>query len=274
MKSVTKIDSAVRWFDFTCKAEEHINKKNLIDFLTPLCKKWVFQLEKGSETGYLHYQGRVCLLERKRFKTMICLSSEEGLKCHWSMTSKPNIGNFDYVSKNETRVDGPWTHLQPDGPVRHMQKMADCKLYGWQSRIVEILKCHDERLIHCIWDPIGGNGKSWFKDYLRWADIARVLPPMRDIKDIMAAAMGGDGIKSTFVFDLPRCVKHDEFGDLYTGIESLKDGIAYDTRYKFKELNFSRPNILILTNTLPDVTVLSRDRWSIHFICPTTNELS
>lgn len=263
----------VFWFDFTCK-EATNNREEIIEFLTEVGKKWAFQLEKGGETGYVHYQGRVALKVKTEIKKMIELSREANMvDTFWSYTSKNGTRDFAYVTKEEGRVDGPWTHDLPDGELSIHKEMKTAELHPWQAKMIEVLKEKDSRTIHCIWDPIGGNGKSWFKDYLMWKKLARVIPPLDDMKDIMACAMAPGEKRDTFVFDMPRQIRHEEAHNMYTGIECLKDGRAFDTRYQYRELQFERPNILILTNTLPAVNLLSLDRWKLWFICPKSKNL-
>ena len=55
-------------------------------------------------------------------------------------------------------------------------------------------------------------------------------------------------------------------GDFYSGIEELKNGCAFDKRYKGQMLTFDRPRIFIFTNTLPDYNLLSNDRWNAWVI--------
>jgi hypothetical protein len=49
----------------------------------------------------------------------------------------------------------------------------------------------------------------------------------------------------------------------YSAVETIKDGYAYDDRYSFKEKVFDCPNIWIFCNVLPDLNLLSMDRWKI-----------
>ena len=37
---------------------------DIIEILQTYTKQWVFQLEKGEENGYLHFQGRLSLKEK------------------------------------------------------------------------------------------------------------------------------------------------------------------------------------------------------------------
>lgn len=73
--------------------------------------------------------------------------------------------------------------------------------------------------------------------------------------------------------DMPRAMKKDKLGGMYSAIETIKDGYAWDDRYQFKEKAFDSPNIWIFTNTAPDMDLLSRDRWKIWGVTTDTYEL-
>jgi hypothetical protein len=62
---------------------------------------------------------------------------------------------------------------------------------------------------------------------------------------------------------MPRALKKDKLGGFYSAIETVKDGYAYDDRYNFTEKIFDCPVIWVISNTLPDFSLLSRDRWKL-----------
>lgn len=66
-----------------------------------------------------------------------------------------------------------------------------------------------------------------------------------------------------YIIDLPRAMKKEHLFQFFSGIETLKDGYAYDDRYKFKEEYFDSPNIWVFMNIIPEESYLSTDRWKI-----------
>ena len=50
-------------FTLTNKNEEDLNTLKAI--LISNCKNWAFQLEKGDQTGFIHWQGRLSLRKKK-----------------------------------------------------------------------------------------------------------------------------------------------------------------------------------------------------------------
>ena len=67
--------------------------------------------------------------------------------------------------------------------------------------------------------------------------------------------------KRLYIIDMPRSVNKDRLYGLMSGIETIKDGYAYDDRYSFKEQYFDCPNIWVFSNKQLDMEYLSIDRW-------------
>ncbi len=72
------------------------------------------------------------------------------------------------------------------------------------------------------------------------------------------------GEKYTFVIDMPRALlmKHVA-ARLFAAFETLKSGYAYDKRYKGSYVYFKIPKVVVFTNTEPEHTLLTGDRWDI-----------
>ena len=62
---------------------------------------------------------------------------------------------------------------------------------------------------------------------------------------------------------MPRGMKKDRLGDFYAGIEVIKNGVAYDKRYAAKKIRFDRPRIIVFTNMMPNLDLMSKDRWAL-----------
>ena len=50
-------------------------------------------------------------------------------------------------------------------------------------------------------------------------------------------------------------------GEFYAGLECLKNGMCYNKRYALMK-RFDRPAVVVFTNTLPEWSFMSADRWS------------
>lgn len=248
-------------FDFTLSESYCTNHKDLIKTLKPWCKKYCFQLEKG-DTGYIHYQGRVSLLKKRRqCELRKVMKDVDTLKhARWSVTSNGGKGDLFYILKADTKLSGPWADTDPYIP-RQVREMKD--LRPFQRTIIESADVWDTRHINVVYCPKGNIGKSRLTAYMRAHQLGRALPPINDYKELMGVILCVP-VSKLYIIDMPRAMKKDKLGGFYSAIESLKDGYAYDTRYTFKEKNFDCPQVWIFSNNLPDFNLLSRDRWIIY----------
>lgn len=233
----------------------------LKELLTDMCKMWTFQLEEGTETGYRHFQGRVSLKIKRRFPTF---GSEYHF--HWSPTSNANKDNNFYVLKDETRIRGPWSYpVDTNGFIpSHLQNIT---LHPWQEYIKSQARFDriERRTINVVVDPEGNKGKSFLAMYLTAHGLAECIPPVDSFKDVMQMVMGLDKVP-LYIIDLPRGLPKERMGSFYSGVETVKNGYAFDTRYKMKRMLFEIPNIWVFSNSLPDKQLMSRDRWKFWSI--------
>jgi hypothetical protein len=132
----------------------------------------------------------------------------------------------------------------------------------YQASLLQMATQFDMRKIDLIYDPVGYIGKSIFVEHLEFLGIAEEVPPFRMMDDIFQW-VASRPIKPTYIVDMPRGLKKDKLGDFFSGIEVIKNGVAYDKRYKAHKIRFDRPRIFLFTNTLPNLRLMSKDRWSI-----------
>lgn len=247
-------------WDFTLKADE-IKSQELIDFLKNKVKKYAFQLEEG-KSGYLHYQGRISLIKKKSLSALIKFFKSELFKtAHFSVTSNNAKGDIFYVIKDDTRIDGPWTDQDEVLYIPRQIREMD-GLRPFQQYIVDNAKVWDKRTINIIYCKEGNVGKSLLVGYCRAHKIGRALPPVNDQKDLLRMVCDLPTSRM-YLFDMPRSMNKDRLFQFFSAVETMKDGYAYDDRYTFKEKVFDCPNIWIFSNSLPDLNMLSQDRWKI-----------
>lgn len=233
----------------------------VIETLKPIAKHYVFQLERGDVHGYMHYQGRISLIKKRRAK-------EKHIVLALFKTWKPNYlepttneckGDVFYATKEDTRVEGPWS--DKDEQIYVPRQVRDIEgLRPWQQYIVDDAKVWDKRHINILYDTTGNNGKSILKTYVGVYKIGRAIPFTNDYKDMMRIVMDTTK-KPLYIIDIPRALKKDSMYNFFSAIETLKDGYAYDDRYSFREEYFDCPNIWVFMNTIPDIDMLSHDRW-------------
>lgn len=257
-------------YDFVYSANRFESEHALITLFKGLCKKYVFQLEQGETSGYLHYQGRLSLVKKVRPDKVLKLFKEE-FRPNWI---KPTIknqhkeftnkGEAFYQMKEQTRVKGPWS--DKDEELYIPRQIREVKqLRPFQQTIIDSADNWDTRTINLVYCPEGNKGKSILVGYCRAYNIGRALPPVNDFKDMMRMVCDMPTARM-YLIDMPRSLNKDRLYQFYSGIETIKDGYAYDDRYKFKEKIFDCPNIWIFTNILPDLGMLSEDRWKLWSI--------
>lgn len=276
-------------YDMTMPCSKYPDVASVKDFLrnTMEAKNFIFQKEKGAQTGYLHWQVRLRLRQSTRVKTVI--NKARYNSCRASVTTNRETEiydsrDFQYVlKKDETFVEGPFTDRNDDSVEETVKAAKDEEhkpdlttqleeflphtLYPWQQQVMEMCLSQDFRSIKVIFDPVGHNGKSIFSEYLEWKGYAYEIPPMISMEDIMQCVMSVPG-KKCYLVDMPRAMKKDKLAGFYAGLEALKNGVAYDKRHHFRKVRFNRPQIIVFTNRLPDVTLMSRDRWEIFEMQP------
>lgn len=252
--------------NYTC-----LDEKDYTGWFKLNAKKWAFQEEKCPTTGRLHIQGKFSLIKKLRLETLINESKETPLQ--GSHFTPSHSKEFSYVMKQPTRTRGPWTDkieilVEPN-------EIKNKLLYPFQNSVKE--NCKDEkeliRLINVIYNPSGNIGKTFLKKYLQFHRIAVAIPPCTEAKHIMAHALAFES--RAYIIDLPRDTrvagkrKNDANGELWRGIEQLKDGNAYDLRHRpqVRDMEFS-PHIWVFTNELPPIHILSNDRWNIYMVHP------
>lgn len=259
-------NNPIAMFDITIPEVDYEVPK-LLALMKLNCSRFAFQLEEGTETGYRHYQCRISLKKKMRFSTMLNKKLFSG---HISATSNPThfAGDEFYVLKDETRIDGPWTDRDVVKTVtKQLTIFQGYTLRKYQEAIIEECNKFCMRTINLIYDPVGNCGKSLLSEYLEFEGMAEEVPPYRLMDDIFQW-VATRPIKGCYIVDMPRGMKKDKLADFYSGIEVIKNGVAYDKRYTAKKVRFSRPRIFIFTNELPCFDLMSKDRWITWQILP------
>jgi len=127
----------------------------------------------------------------------------------------------------------------------------------WQLKLLEIIKDvpHD-RKIHIVLDIKGGQGKSTFVKDLVCNHQAIMLNGKK--ADMLHAYDG----QSVVCIDLSR-TQADYI--CYDGIEQLKNGLIFKTKYESRMCVYKKPHVIIMTNKLLDNEAMSQDRYDYIF---------
>lgn len=267
MKKSSMNQSQCCCYDFTLGIDQCPEKDELINWLSQWCKKWAFQKEKGEETGWIHWQGRFSLHNKVRGSTL--KESVPWKEMHFTPTVKDHTKGkafyANYISKSETRQEGPWMDTDDIIEIPRQVKEIQDKLRPWQGTVVDMIKIWDTRHIDCIIDVRGGIGKTMLMLYLRCLRLAYPIPFSTDYKDIMAGVMDRPKVRG-YILDVPRSIPHRDLCNVFAALETIKGGYAFDTRYRFRDAVFDCPNPWVFINLeeeeiLKVIPYLSRDRW-------------
>lgn len=255
--------NALYLFDLTIPAEGNSSEK-LIDLFKLLCKKYAFQLERGEQTGYEHYQCKINLKRKLRKTELIARLHEAGIpNSHVSVSSSTK---FTYVTKADTRIAGPWTDADAE-PLYVPKAMRNVTLLPWQEQILSWPA--EDRHIYYIVDLSGNQGKSWIARYITFTNQGYCLPALSNFKDLMQFTCSllktrRDHEPKRLVFDVPRSLK--KLHEFFSCIEQCKNGILYDQRYGAQIWTFEPPTVICFSNQEPEEHLVSQDRWKIFYL--------
>ena len=226
-------------------------RADICKFFDKHCKKWSFQQETG-ETGYEHYQCRISMKKRMPFKKICILL--KSLKGSWSPTCKQNMGNDFYVTKDDTRTDGPWrdaarsTFIPKDR--RHLEPLP------WHRQVMAMEPV--DRIINVIVDTVGNMGKSG----LYWQCRAKehyvievdVTCPWDRITADMCSELSKAKMREPFlaIADFPKSVATKQMTGVLRALELLDSQRLKDSRHSSTVWRFNRPRIWVFSkNPLP-----------------------
>lgn len=248
-------------WDFRCNKGDY-TVDTLKEWLKENCKKWCFQLERG-DTGYEHWQGRFSLF-KKRTKILL-MKLFTIVPNYLEPTSNQNRDNEFYVLKADTRIDGPYSDKSLSALLPRQYR--DISLYPYQEKILKSAEVFDSRTVNLVYDPEGGKGKSTIAAILEIKYNGIDVPPLNDYKELVAliydiCSSRRDQPK-IMCFDMPRACKKDQLYGLYSAIEQVKKGKVYDCRHSYRCMWIDSPQIWVFTNRMPDLSMLSVDRWKL-----------
>lgn len=206
--------------------------------------KWIVAKERGT-FGYDHWQIRVqCNLTFDEMK------QEWGENAHIEEASdnyeyERKESNFICSEDNAARLSGRFGELRPN-----------------QRAILDRVDMQNDRQITVCCDHKGNNGKSWLCRYLYENGRAFYVPPtIKSAQGIIQHIASGYRGEEYVIIDIPRSTKWNT--DLYVCMETIKDGLVYDTRYSARTRNIYGVKVLVMCNTKPNVAKLSADRWDL-----------
>lgn len=253
--------------------------EDFVRLIQPLFKKWTFQLEACPTTGTRHYQGRGSLFKKKRQPELCSLLNTTDLRGMDVSESSNNSQQNDifYSLKYDTRIEGPWLDihwLPPQYVPRQYRGLID-RLHPYQSDIMDSRNDFNDRIINCVVDSAGNNGKSTCAALAELHYRAIDLPPIGDHKELTQVVcdilMAKEERTPGLVFiDLPRALTLDtkRLAPFMIAVEQIKKGHVCDVRNRYRDWWFDSPAMWVFCNHAFDPKFMSADRWRFWTISP------
>ncbi len=254
-------------WDCTLKAENRIDDHAIRDllrtWLNVYAKKWIFQLEEGLDTKYLHYQIKWDLRSKMRGSSLSHLLRDAGITGFHLSPSHDK--SFKYVMKDLTRVAGPW---RDEPPLPPKMKVVEDTKHGWQSSL-EAMPFDDRKVIF-VCDPVGGNGKSTWSQYRAWKHDSVLVKQWQHPSQVTQAIFAQLPTDEKYVdhceiiVDCTRAsLSEDGRKELASALEGAKDGFIQEFRYKYQRKYLGSTRLIVFSNwRFTKSDHLSRDRWS------------
>lgn len=182
------------------------------------------------------------------------------------------------ASLETIRTEHPHFYIQSLNAIeRYIQQrdahdvIASWKLpeqpFAWQSEILQSidtprgvpLESPLDRRVTWIYDPNGNRGKSTLVKMIikKYGSDAIVMASCSAKRVIEAMTP----TQHVVMLDLPRAYRMIHFN--YTALEIVKDGLGARQMYHPGTKVWNNPHLLVFSNSLPDESQLTQDRWNI-----------
>lgn len=235
-----------------CFTLNNWSKKEYEELLLFFSSKSSFILGKETgDEGTPHLQGYV------EFKTKCRLTGLKKLntRAHWEKAKGTREQNYVYCSKDGDFEQNFYEHIYTIKPSDKFKPVID---------LMNNYKFPEgNRKINVIVDRKGGSGKT---EFVRWAtqNYDRLIitgGKSADMKNQIVDGFNKTGRWPKYVIvDVPRA----SLGFIsWTGIEEVKNMLFFSGKYEGGQIVGNKPFFLMMMNELPDLTVLSADRWNI-----------
>lgn len=238
------------WNNHTKEEYEH-----LLKFLQINCIDFAMQEECGTN-GTKHIQFAMKFKNARRFTALKKTFPKVHLEICKSWTN-----SRAYCLKNNTRAG----NRDAFGLRKITDKLENVDLYDWQIKIKKMLeKPADERRIYWFWEERGCVGKTTLARHLCLQYPGNVLYMGGKKSDILYGIYEfvnnpQNDLRMVFL-DFSRTLENYISWD---AIESIKNGIFYNTKYKSGMCVFDYVHVVCFANFCPPLNTLSEDRWRV-----------
>lgn len=217
-------------------------------------EKFVFQKEIG-DAGNEHIQFAIYTKNPCRVATI----REQLVGAHIEVAKSWGACK-NYCQKKDTAVEGTLVSNVKARKVR--DPLEGKELRPLQAEILRLLESEpDDRSITWVVDLLGNSGKTTLAKHLCLTrkDTIYITGKSSDMKFGVSKWLEKNEL-SVVLIDLAR--SQENFVS-YQGIEEVKNGIFYNTKYESAMCVFDPPHVVVFANFEPDLEKLSKDRWNI-----------
>ena len=258
----TSSESKCKRWCFTLNNYTNDELNNLITFLTTKKALFIIGKEIGEEEKTPHLQCYAEFNSQMRFATL----KKHNDRLHIEKTKGNREQNLKYCDKDNDYIS--------NFPIHKMLLLyKNITWKTWQQSIINLIEnTPEERTINWVYDPIGNSGKSFLVKYLYLKyDIMITNGKSNDVFNQLLQRDLDNKNTQNIVIDVPRCVEDKYIS--YQAIEKLKDGLFYSGKYEGGIVCIPTPTLIIMSNHLPDIKKMSKDRWNIVQISGDETEL-
>ena len=182
-------------------------------------------------------------------------------KGHWAKC-RNIMAARNYCAKVDSRVGETFCKGYRLKHTKLIDPLEGKTLYRYQKEILEIIEdAPDDRLVYWYWSSKGNIGKSCLVKHMCMKHNAIFLDgKASDAKYGIAMRKKADKPIDLIVFDIPRSKINDV---TYDGIEGIKNGCFYSTKYECDMVLHNPPHVFVFANAPPLIDMLSEDRWKV-----------
>ena len=145
------------------------------------------------------------------------------------------------------------------------RQYTDIKLNQWQQQLLGTRLEFNDPWVDCLVDPKGNIGKTTVAAVgeLKYGclDVPTVDNGDKITQSICEMLHNRKRDPALIFVDLPRAQDKISLRGIYAAIEQAEKGKAWDVRHKYRQWWFNSPRIWVFTNKMPEVHLLSADRW-------------
>ena len=281
-----EIISKLKELDFPRRLDitEMLNKLEIENLSGNRCKFEDFtgQIELGSESNIPHYQLAVRLKTICR-KSKLLEAIEKSINGFRNVETQFNYEEMkEYCTKEQRFLSEEYSGkiFKKLWQVDFLEKKPNLRKvienpYRWQKFLKEeVLRVEPEdRIMDWIIDPVGNTGKSTFaRAYCSSEQTDAILMKIDNLDRMeLSLIQKINSFKDkhskdprVIFFDFPRASDMTLVINAIALMEDCKSGYL-ETNFngKHKEISISDVHVIVLSNTAPDLSVLSVDRWRL-----------